>query len=87
DEENETLTLAEAALASGYSVDHLRHLVSSGAIANAGRKHAPRVRAGDLPRKPGAPSAGQAGAPAGTYDLDADVAHLAGRIGGGRRAS
>jgi hypothetical protein len=49
---DELLTLREAALASGYSRDRLRHLVASGVVPNAGRPHAPRVRRGDLPRKP-----------------------------------
>ena len=70
-----TLTLAEAALESGYSVDHLRHAVASGQIANAGRRGAPRIRRADLPKKPGAPAT----APAGGYDPDADARSLAGK--------
>lgn len=58
------LTLQEAALASSYSVDHLRHLVASGAIRNAGAKRRPRVRAGDLPRKASARTAYDPGADA-----------------------
>lgn len=45
------LTLAEAAALSGYSPERLRHMVAEGKIANAGRKHAPRIRRGDLPKK------------------------------------
>ena len=48
------LTLADAARESGFSVDHVRHLVASGTIPNAGRKGSPRVRRQDLPAKPGA---------------------------------
>lgn len=48
---NAVLTLAEASMASGYSKDHLRHQIASGAIPNVGKKRRPRVRAGDLPRK------------------------------------
>lgn len=48
------LTLADAARESGYSADHIRHLVSSGAIPNAGRKGSPRIRRQDLPAKAGA---------------------------------
>lgn len=48
----EVLTLSEAASVSGYSADHIRALVASGAIPNAGRRNRPRVRRGDLPRKP-----------------------------------
>jgi hypothetical protein len=52
----ELLTLAEASLASGYSADRLRHLVSSGAIANAGKKGAPRIRRADLPVRAARPA-------------------------------
>jgi hypothetical protein len=48
------LSLADAASESGFSADHIRHLVSSGAIPNAGRKGSPRVRRQDLPAKAGA---------------------------------
>ncbi len=48
---DESLTLAEAARESGYSPDRLRHLVSEGAIPNAGRRGSPRLRRGDLPKK------------------------------------
>lgn len=49
--DGEALNLAAAASESGYSVDRLRHMVSAGEIPNAGRKGAPRVKRGDLPRK------------------------------------
>lgn len=52
------LNLAEAAETSGYSADYLGRLVRSGAIPNAGRNHAPRIRMEDLPRK--APNLGLA---------------------------
>jgi hypothetical protein len=51
--EAEILTLAEAAQESGYSGDHLRHLIADGTLDNAGRKGSPRIRRGDLPVKPG----------------------------------
>ena len=47
------LTLVEAEGESGYSADHLGRLVRSGAIPNAGRPNAPRIRRRDLPRKVG----------------------------------
>ena len=51
---DEVLTLDEAAARSGYSPSHLGRLVRQGTIPNAGRAHAPRIRARDLPpRKPG----------------------------------
>lgn len=45
-------SLAEAASESGYSVEHLGRMVRQGRIPNAGRPNAPRIRLGDLPRKP-----------------------------------
>ena len=48
---NTELTLDEAAAESGYSKRTLRQFVSGGSIPNAGRKGAPRIRRGDLPRK------------------------------------
>lgn len=48
----ELLTLNEAAEASGFSADHLGVLIRQGKLANLGRKHSPRVRRPDLPRKP-----------------------------------
>jgi hypothetical protein len=51
---DETVTLTEAARISGYHPDHIGRMVRDGDIPNAGRKHAPRVRLGDVPRKAGA---------------------------------
>jgi hypothetical protein len=51
-EESEVLTLAEAAEYSGFSEDHLGRLIRSKKIPNLGRRHRPRVRRGDVPRKP-----------------------------------
>lgn len=62
------LTLREAALASGYSADHIRHLVASGALRNVGAKRRPRIRAGDLPRK--------ASRRTSSYDPNADALRL-----------
>jgi hypothetical protein len=51
DEENELLSVAEAAKRSGYSPDHVARLVRKGTIPNAGRRGKPMVRAGDLSRR------------------------------------
>ncbi len=51
EEAEERLTLAEAAARSGYSQDHLARLIREGRLPNAGRPHAPRIRAADLPRR------------------------------------
>ena len=48
---SETLTLGEAADATGYSADHIGRMVREGTIPNVGRKGAPRVRRSDLPNK------------------------------------
>ncbi len=53
DQSDEVLSLKQAADLSGYSVEHLRHLVADGTIPNAGRKHAPRVRRAHVPLRPG----------------------------------
>ena len=50
-EDNDFLTLTEAASESGYSPDHLGRLVRGGVIRNAGRTNAPKIRRADLPRK------------------------------------
>lgn len=52
DEAHLALTLAQAAAESGYSEGHVARLILEGKIPNAGRKRSPRVRRGDLPRKP-----------------------------------
>jgi len=54
DHDDEELTITAASAASGYSQDHLRALVATGEIPNAGRKGSPRIRRKDLPRKPSA---------------------------------
>ncbi len=53
DYEDEPLTIPQAHEESGYSCDHLRALVASGEIPNAGRKGKPMIRRRDLPLKPG----------------------------------
>ena len=74
---SELLTLSEAALISGYSVDHLGRLVRDGRLPNHGRAHKPLLRRADLPRKPSALSSG----PENAYDVAADVRSLLGRRG------
>jgi hypothetical protein len=69
----EELTLTEAARASGYSGRRLREFLADGTIANAGRKHAPRIRRADLPRK--ARPADRANG----YDAQEDARRLLGR--------
>jgi len=49
----EALTVGQAANESGYSYGALQKMVSEGTIPNVGKKGAPRIRRGDLPKKPG----------------------------------
>ncbi len=51
--DDEALTLAEAAAESGYSVSHLRRLIAQNKLRDTAQVGPPRVRRGDLPRKPG----------------------------------
>lgn len=75
----ELLTLQEAAEESGVTSGHLGRLVRERKIPNAGQKHRPRVRRGDLPpadhRRP-------AGRKTAAYDPVLDARSLF----GGRRA-
>jgi hypothetical protein len=48
----EGLTLEEAERESGYSYSALEKMVRRGELENVGAKGRPRVRRGDLPRKP-----------------------------------
>lgn len=71
----DTLSLTEAASASGFTPDHLGALVKRGKIPNAGRSGAPRIRRHDLPQK----RSGGPGRPARPPSVDRDhvrrVAH------------
>ena len=49
--EDEELTLAEAAAASGYAKRTIRQKIAEGKLENVGRKNAPRIRRGDLPKR------------------------------------
>jgi hypothetical protein len=71
DRANEGLTLEQASAESGYAVDSLRHMVRDGKLANAGRRGAPLVRRGDLPRRPSLSTS--------TYNPDDDALSIARR--------
>ena len=75
EEADELLTLEAAALASGYSVETLRKLVAHGTIPNAGKKHRPRIRRADLPRRAGQRTDVTEQAST-TYDPEADALSL-----------
>ncbi len=70
---DEALTLSEAATESGYSERRLRELLAEGAIPQAGRRGAPRIRRRDLPRRAHASNSL-------AYDAAADAASI---LGGG----
>lgn len=80
----EALTLKQAAERSGYSANHLGRLIRDGRIPNAGQPNAPRIRRGDLPRKPAPALAPMELRP---YDLIADARKLGSRRKGGAHAS
>ena len=77
---DECLTLSEAAACSGYTADHLGRLIREDKIENVGRKGAPRVRQGDLPKKAAKPLARPA---TDSYDPIADARKLGSRRKGG----
>jgi len=79
-EAHTVLTLAEAAIRSGYSEEHLGRLVRQGKIPNAGRRGAPRIPVGDLPRRPITRAAGPLSA---AYDPVTDARTLLNRRKGG----
>ena len=53
DRETQLLNLRQAAILGGYSEGQLSRKVSDGTIENMGRRHAPKIRREDVPRKPG----------------------------------
>lgn len=71
--DDETLTYAQAAALSRYSVDHIGRLVRDGKLRDVGRKGAPRVLASELPRKPALQLAGTATT---SYDPASDARSL-----------
>lgn len=59
-EEDKIVTVTQAARERGYNSEYLARLVREGKIENHGRKHAPRVRIGDIPMKKSSTRAVQA---------------------------
>ena len=65
------VTLTRAAALTGFSADHLGRLIKFGRLTNHGRKHAPRVKLSECPRKPAiASSAGP------RYNVETDALSL-----------
>lgn len=52
-DDGKAVSIAQAAMLSGYSEDHLRRLVRANKLTNVGRKHSPRVLTGELPKRAG----------------------------------
>ena len=77
--EDECLTLTQAGARSGYSPEHLGRVIRDGVLPNAGRRGAPRLRAGTLPTRPAPKRTIQPAA--ARYDVDADARCLQGRQG------
>jgi excisionase family DNA binding protein len=74
-QDQEPLTLREAAELSGYSGDHLRRLVRDGALRASRNGRRLRFRAADLPQKP----KGFDGHPSPQYDPYADARQVIAR--------
>lgn len=53
-EASELISLAEAALVSGYNVDSLGAMIRDGRLSNYGNKRRPKVKRSEIPKKPGA---------------------------------
>jgi hypothetical protein len=71
--DEQPVTLTRAAAVTGYSADHLSRLIKSGKLKDHGRKHAPRVKVSECPRKPAiAAIAGQ------QYNANTDALSLVG---------
>lgn len=80
---DEMVSLKEASILGGYSVDHLQRMVSAKRIQNFGRKGKPRIRRADVPAKPGHSAAAlRAESGAANIDVSAIVASVTRR---GRR--
>ena len=77
-EKDVLLTLTLASQVSGYSADHLGRMVGEGRLTNYGRKGSPKLRLGDLPKKPRAVVAANSGG----YTPNADARSILSR---GRR--
>ncbi len=79
---SEPLTIARAAVVSGYSEDHLRLLVRNEQIPNAGRPNTPRIRRADVPIKPGRLAVRRdAQLSSNGYNVDEDARDIAKRLG------
>lgn len=74
-QDQEPLTLREAAERSGYSADHLRRLVRDGALQARRNGRRLRFQAADLPQKP----KGFDGRPSREYDPFADARQVIAR--------
>jgi excisionase family DNA binding protein len=84
EEDNELLTIAQAAAESGYSEEQLRRKVRDRelrAVRNGDRGHM-RIRRRDVPRKLGhSHCQGDAGGSSDGYDVDEDARDIAERLG------
>lgn len=82
DQEQEVLTLSQAAAESGYSKRRLRELMADGKLNNQGERGRPRILRGDLPVKPVKQRpAASPGSRDTRYDPLQDARRLVGQIG------
>lgn len=72
------VSLPVAGNETGYSTDHLSRLIKEGKLTNYGRKHAPRVRLSECPRKSSASAGRLAGGAGMPYHPTTDARSLVG---------
>lgn len=77
-QDNETLSIQQAANESGYSAEYLRRVLRDTPTLNAGRAGKPLIRRRDLPRKP---TKALVGSGPMAYDAHADAQSLVKRQG------
>ena len=70
----DAVSLAEAAILSGYTSDALGRMIKRGEIENVGNKRRPRIRRRDVPKKPGYRNTG-----IGRGNVDASIVALEAR--------
>lgn len=72
------VSLPVARAETGYSTDHLSRLIKEGKLTNYGRKHAPRVRLSECPRKRSSAGGHLAGRAVQAYHPTTDARSLVG---------
>jgi hypothetical protein len=74
---SELMSLSEASRRSGYHPDSLGRMIKRGALQNAGTRTRPKIRASDLPKKPGSGRRTDGGESGSTSSLGSEIARAA----------